>query len=106
MTIQQTYGSFVNKLPIANKSKNFLLRNWKGFVLGAIYGGFGFFYSMMVSKSILFFPPFLVGAPIFLYSFFGRGGSPIPLLLFITLVIGILFGLIGAYIQSLIRRHK
>ena len=36
MSCPKTYGSLVNKLPVNQKKKNFLIRNWKGALAGGI----------------------------------------------------------------------
>ena len=38
MTIKKTYGSFIKRLPVNQKKKNWLIRNWIGVFIGSLIG--------------------------------------------------------------------
>ena len=84
MTIQSKYRSTVNKLPINNQKKNWLVRNWKGFLVGWFLSPilFTFIWDYM--------------SPICTSNCAGEGGMAIPIMVILAWTIGPYFAVKNA----------
>lgn len=115
----KAYGSFINKLPLARRTKAFYKRNWRGAIIG-VGVGLGLTLINMSDTNILFTKQLFdntcahgsTGGNNIFFGGTGSGGISvgctwydwIERLVLPVVVVITLFGSVGAFIQEKVKR--
>ena len=111
MTIQNTYRKAVNKLPINNKKKNFMIRYWKGALLGFFVYPFLMWFALTLQLETLFE---ILGFPLKVPTIWITGllcpsgdwgclGVAISVMIILAAIAGLFIGMI---VEWLIKRRR